>query len=170
MTSSPAIDHTCGGCRKVSDKFLSCAECKLMRYCSKECQRRDWPHHRPNCKVAAASPNPGIAKRMSESISAELHEAWSSVLRANPDSVLIVQYTGPADVPFDIAKAMTGDVRDARLVPRLVPVAEAKDIIVGKDWAHTDSGKAWYAGKLRVALLSSAEGTTETSCISVLLT
>lgn len=29
--------------------FSKCGKCKIMPYCSKECQRRDWPAHKIVC-------------------------------------------------------------------------------------------------------------------------
>jgi len=34
--------------RKRELKF--CGRCRLVGYCSKECQTKDWLKHRPNCK------------------------------------------------------------------------------------------------------------------------
>ncbi|KAL0949833.1 hypothetical protein HGRIS_009868 [Hohenbuehelia grisea] len=28
-----------------------CAKCEFVRYCSKACQRKDWPSHKPMCRV-----------------------------------------------------------------------------------------------------------------------
>jgi hypothetical protein len=45
----------CGGCKRqepglaVKEVFKVCARCKLVSYCSKECQRRAWPLHKPGC-------------------------------------------------------------------------------------------------------------------------
>ena len=36
----------CGKCGEVK----TCAQCKTMRYCSKECQVRDWTTHKEDCK------------------------------------------------------------------------------------------------------------------------
>ena len=42
--------HTCHktGERK-KDKLSKCAKCHSITYCSKECQREDWPRHSDNC-------------------------------------------------------------------------------------------------------------------------
>jgi hypothetical protein len=36
-----------------SIKLLDCSACKLAKYCSKECQRADWPRHKEICKMLA---------------------------------------------------------------------------------------------------------------------
>ena len=33
----------CGGCGMKKDKLLTCSKCSRQRYCSQDCQRRDWP-------------------------------------------------------------------------------------------------------------------------------
>ncbi|CAA7269782.1 unnamed protein product [Cyclocybe aegerita] len=43
---------TCSHCLKIpEDKkcFQKCARCKSMWYCSRECQKLDWPFHRRDC-------------------------------------------------------------------------------------------------------------------------
>ena len=46
------VNKTCGGCEKGESedrKLKECSRCKTISYCSKECQRNDWPRHRPDC-------------------------------------------------------------------------------------------------------------------------
>ena len=46
---------SCGHCiaspRERVPKFMSCASCKKIAYCCKECQIADWPRHRAACKA-----------------------------------------------------------------------------------------------------------------------
>jgi len=42
----------CNGCKKQEtqqNQFQRCGKCKKVYYCSKECQRRDWPNHKKTC-------------------------------------------------------------------------------------------------------------------------
>merc|ERR1712167_509214 len=44
---------SCQNCRKEELKpraFQKCARCKLVMYCSRECQKADWSSHKQNCK------------------------------------------------------------------------------------------------------------------------
>jgi hypothetical protein len=44
---------TCYGCQKnyPEERLKNCARCKLVHYCSKECQRQDWTNgHKGKCK------------------------------------------------------------------------------------------------------------------------
>ena len=45
---SPAKQQPCTICNKFTSIF--CEACKSAYYCSKECQKKDWPSHKPNCK------------------------------------------------------------------------------------------------------------------------
>lgn len=40
----------CGQCRNP-EAGQRCSRCKNVRYCSRECQAKDWPRHRPRCIV-----------------------------------------------------------------------------------------------------------------------
>ncbi|KAG1719280.1 hypothetical protein EDB19DRAFT_1786098 [Suillus lakei] len=39
----------CTQCQKTLDKLLKCSKCKGVWYCSKECQKKHWPAHKPAC-------------------------------------------------------------------------------------------------------------------------
>ncbi|KAF8178004.1 hypothetical protein BJ912DRAFT_1063345 [Pholiota molesta] len=45
----------CGNpsCPAVLEKPKECASCKARSYCSRDCQRADWPAHRPYCSPSA---------------------------------------------------------------------------------------------------------------------
>eukprot|EP00033_Pygsuia_biforma_P002520 GCRY01002791.1.p1 GENE.GCRY01002791.1~~GCRY01002791.1.p1 ORF type:complete len:120 (-),score=11.00 GCRY01002791.1:69-392(-) len=40
--------NSCEVCGKTED-LLSCARCRLVQYCSRECQKKDWKQHKPQC-------------------------------------------------------------------------------------------------------------------------
>ena len=42
-----------GGDHKTKP-LMTCARCKTVRYCSKECQVADYPRHKPECKKLRA--------------------------------------------------------------------------------------------------------------------
>ena len=53
--SSTTIDiDTCAACGKGGDSLKSCGACKLVKYCSRECQISHRPMHKKECKKRAA--------------------------------------------------------------------------------------------------------------------
>lgn len=40
----------CAKCKKFSLKLLHCAKCRMAHYCTRECQKGDWPYHKHCCK------------------------------------------------------------------------------------------------------------------------
>ncbi|KAF9049228.1 hypothetical protein BDZ89DRAFT_1154542 [Hymenopellis radicata] len=41
------------GCENYKN-LSKCAKCRTAMYCSRECQKQDWPHHKAFCKLASA--------------------------------------------------------------------------------------------------------------------
>lgn len=42
----------CKQCDKLADT-KACSRCKSVQYCSRECQKKHWKVHKPDCKTAA---------------------------------------------------------------------------------------------------------------------
>lgn len=43
----------CYSCKKTDAKLSQCARCHIAQYCSKECQKTDWPVHKTVCVAPA---------------------------------------------------------------------------------------------------------------------
>lgn len=41
--------YACWGCKGIYTTVLRCGKCRSVQYCSAECQRADWPQHKPTC-------------------------------------------------------------------------------------------------------------------------
>ena len=41
--------YSCGFCKK-SNSVLKCSKCKLIYYCDRNCQVKDWKNHKLVCK------------------------------------------------------------------------------------------------------------------------
>ena len=49
-SSAETKSGVCGSCQQFKEKVMKCKGCKGIRYCSKTCQRADWPRHKAVCK------------------------------------------------------------------------------------------------------------------------
>lgn len=45
----PTDQRRCGACGKQGGSLSLCGKCKMVRYCSKACQVKDWKVHKKNC-------------------------------------------------------------------------------------------------------------------------
>ena len=52
--SSVSICANCGKGEEESDKLKSCTACKMVKYCSRDCQIAHRPHHKKECRKRAA--------------------------------------------------------------------------------------------------------------------
>lgn len=43
------ITRICNFCGKKEPHMPTCSRCRTMLYCSKECQKKDWPSHKLTC-------------------------------------------------------------------------------------------------------------------------
>ncbi|KAI9003810.1 hypothetical protein DFJ74DRAFT_693796 [Hyaloraphidium curvatum] len=49
-----SVCHLCGkGSKDVERDLQRCSRCTLTYYCSGECQKKDWPRHKPDCRPPA---------------------------------------------------------------------------------------------------------------------
>ena len=44
--------YSCASCGKADDCVLRCSRCKLAPYCSRHCQKAEWPRHKTVCQAA----------------------------------------------------------------------------------------------------------------------
>jgi hypothetical protein len=46
------VQGGCTVCSATDKKTMSCKHCRLVRYCSIECQKKHWPTHKPYCMLS----------------------------------------------------------------------------------------------------------------------
>ena len=65
--------HTCAICDSSDSKF--CSLCHSILYCSRECQKTDWPLHKKVCKkFTTLPPRPSLLHRLAIHFPADLKE------------------------------------------------------------------------------------------------
>ena len=45
------VGWSCRGCQDFKRNMQHCSKCWVTHYCSKECQSKHWPEHRPICRA-----------------------------------------------------------------------------------------------------------------------
>ena len=51
-TPKKRATKACEKCGKEAEKMKKCSVCRLVRYCSEECQQADWRKNKKVCKLA----------------------------------------------------------------------------------------------------------------------
>lgn len=41
--------QVCANCQSMKADFKHCGKCKIVRYCSRECQAKNWSSHKQVC-------------------------------------------------------------------------------------------------------------------------
>lgn len=111
-------------CTKMTE-LKNCSRCKRAKYCSKECQRKDWKEHKPLC-VPGEEVDSKTEEKDMEAVSAALEmlseEAKKKV--EEPGECLLLELEG---LPVK-GQTLKGRVRG-------VPWEEAKEVIKRKSTA-----------------------------------
>ena len=53
-STANAACANCGKAEEDDNKLKTCTSCKMVKYCSRDCQRSHWPKHKKACKKRAA--------------------------------------------------------------------------------------------------------------------
>jgi hypothetical protein len=58
--------NKCDCCFKIHGNFLKCTACLQVKYCSKECQKKDWSSHKKECSKKVIVPEDFIYNRQED--------------------------------------------------------------------------------------------------------
>ncbi|KAJ7720920.1 hypothetical protein B0H16DRAFT_380567 [Mycena metata] len=77
--------YVCSNCSSTTPEatvLRLCGKCKLTRYCSKECQRIHWQHHKHSCRLGAGDVERDVPKEYRAQKFAEhlTHVPWLMIL------------------------------------------------------------------------------------------
>ncbi|CAL4079502.1 unnamed protein product [Meganyctiphanes norvegica] len=70
----PGVCHKCLKWPKNVNNLKKCAGCKLIHYCSRECQEEDWPTHKELCREVRADGNQTVFSEAK--LSVKKREDW----------------------------------------------------------------------------------------------
>ncbi|KAK5706918.1 hypothetical protein LTR97_001910 [Elasticomyces elasticus] len=130
-TSSKSIMHkVCKTCGTSNDNeggaLLRCGSCKAVSYCSKDCQKSDWPNHKRYCKsLLRAIQLPGY-----QYIKRHLPNNARDLANVSQAFVIYMIQKGP-QVEIQIAACVLGDKKGADALFAELPVSRALGFPLG---------------------------------------
>lgn len=81
------IAKVCGNCGE-SDNLMTCNKCRLIRYCSPECQRANWKLHKKTCRPSAPTNTFTIGNETHVFLSDEEHNGTVEVVMSDQNAIL----------------------------------------------------------------------------------
>jgi len=138
-TNRSNIGHACSNCTKLGNEnttLLKCARCKIAWYCSKECQKQQWPIHKRVCNDASSSlpklinsfvVNPLLSHflQLAFVLEFKLHE---KLIVSKPFLARCDVSIDPADMTY-IMRLVMGRVSDAELAQGTQGMLQIKSFI-----------------------------------------
>ncbi|KAJ7669378.1 hypothetical protein DFH06DRAFT_182474 [Mycena polygramma] len=85
--------RTCGA-REPLVTLQRCNNCKYIYYCSKECQKSHWKHHKVECREMVAIQEQIESMSLTDPDGAKLATDWSSWCDSNPDDFWMIHALG----------------------------------------------------------------------------
>ncbi|CEP00886.1 unnamed protein product (mitochondrion) [Plasmodiophora brassicae] len=84
VQSASAVD--CSVCGRAMETTWRCGKCKSVNYCSADCQRADWPRHKPTCERRGA--DGGTLKARSEAFLARVLQDFAGTSTPRPEQLV----------------------------------------------------------------------------------
>jgi hypothetical protein len=118
----------CQACRTSADDaaLFDCAACRLVKYCCKECQVRDWPEHRVHCNILRKSVQ-AAEERRAKFLASPLTDREKDKVVQLCDALLSGKYTSgmTTDEREERIVAISEDLTEAERDKRIVTIARA---------------------------------------------
>jgi len=95
----------CTGCGKTAVGMMKCMKCREVRYCTKECQKEDWPRHKEFCGKSLDKRSRPSAPAMSAALPPVRHTApESGPLLFTDSSVLLYVSVAHFEFPIELRR------------------------------------------------------------------
>ncbi|CAD7971426.1 unnamed protein product [Amoebophrya sp. A25] len=99
-------DRKCVNCEKtetLNTELKNCSRCKTVEYCSRECQKADWPRHKYICRERKMGLAPVVGPTMSSDAGStevldEREEAWKMLERIAAETEHDPEIRSDADI------------------------------------------------------------------------
>ncbi len=127
----PLVEKKCAECGSIGDDYSKCTACKTVHYCGRDCQRKHWPIHRPDCLRAQGKDVPTSviakaekAKKKREDIENEVKQQEHNQL----EEEFIENFQRFTEESPDLCNSWAHDCRGKRLCIH-VPTVNANNMI-----------------------------------------
>lgn len=106
-TAGPTIGRNCSHCKLIVPKvqFMYCSKCRVVGYCSKQCQKAAWQDHKRYCKISSNVKSPLICKHLQTIVTNLITTSFKPCLVAmmtqnhmQDCAAVMVSWTGPGDI------------------------------------------------------------------------
>ncbi|GLI66499.1 hypothetical protein VaNZ11_010326 [Volvox africanus] len=152
---------SCSICEKPAQ--FRCSRCKVERYCSRECQKDHWPHHKTRCAQLAAA-----AKSIPVDKPAAMDAGESASRRLQPQPPALPLQPQPPVIPAsrEHSQSFRTNPRTARLLGELPPSLQPDTALPAEQATgpgtlpSSSSEPQGHGGRTSISAASTAAGCT----------
>eukprot|EP01117_Protostelium_nocturnum_P002952 TRINITY_DN13887_c0_g1_i1.p1 TRINITY_DN13887_c0_g1~~TRINITY_DN13887_c0_g1_i1.p1 ORF type:complete len:197 (+),score=77.89 TRINITY_DN13887_c0_g1_i1:81-671(+) len=85
--SSSVVEKECNKCGKKGLGLSKCSRCKLVFYCNRDCQSKDWATHKANCIKPEDRPKPVSEEVVVGYVECETFQQCRDYLQSHPELI-----------------------------------------------------------------------------------
>ncbi|KJA26607.1 hypothetical protein HYPSUDRAFT_198877 [Hypholoma sublateritium FD-334 SS-4] len=115
------LTTACSFCHKSQRSKLVCANCKVAAYCSKECQKKQWPSHKLVCQQSTAAAKLKLVTTLTANHDAEFTLMYAFVLAFDLQKNMVL------DRPLVACCDLAVDAADLAIIFRLTSGEETPE-------------------------------------------